>query len=75
MKKHLLVNLNEVMSTVSSFENNPYSECMVVNPHKLTNEANEFLYNYRRWGGIYLDAIKNVDGVYLYYYRKKRDRI
>lgn len=75
MKEHLLVNLNEIMSNVRSFENNPYLECMVVNPHKLTNAANEFLYHYRRWGGIYLDAIKDVDGVFLYYYRKKRCKI
>lgn len=75
MKKHLLVNLEEVQSNVRSFEHNPYLECMVVNPHKLTNEANEFLYQYRRWGSIYLDCKKEVNGVVLYYYRKKRCKI
>lgn len=71
MKKHLLVNLQEIMSNVRSFEHNPWLECMVINPHKLTNDANEFLYHYRRWGGIYLAEVKEVEGVCLYYYKKK----
>ena len=75
MKKQLLVNLEEIKSFVRSFEYNPYQEFMVIEPHLLTNEANEFLYYYRKWGGIYLDCTKLVDGVMLYYYRKKRAKI
>ena len=75
MKKHQLVNLEEIKSEVRRFVHNPWSDYMAVNPHYLTNDANEFLYHYRRWGDIYLDCTKMVDGVMLYYYRKKRNRI
>lgn len=71
MKEHLLVNLNELQHQVRAFVSNPYLQYMVVNPHYLTNEANQYLYYYRRWGQIRLDHTKMVDGVMLYYYKKE----
>lgn len=67
-----LINLNEIECNVRSFEHNPWAEYMVINPHMLTEPANEFLYHYRKWGGIYLDHTKMVDETMLYFYRKKR---
>lgn len=45
---------------------------MVINPHKLTHDANEWLYYFIKISStIELAYKKEVDGVVLYYYKKK----
>lgn len=70
-----LLNLEDIKSNVNSFERAPWVEYMVVNPHMLTEPANEFLYYYRKWGGIYLSHTKMTEGTMLYFYKKKGMKI
>lgn len=70
-----LINLEEIKYNVNTFERAPWVEYMVINPHMLTEPANEFLYHYRRWGGISLDHTKMIDGTMLYFYKKKGSKV
>lgn len=67
-----LINVKELRSAIHSFQYNTWMEYMVINPHKLTHDANEWLYYYRKYCKVIeLAYKKEVDGVVLYYYRKR----
>lgn len=67
-----LINLKEVKEAANKLQYNPWAGYMVINPHKLTHDANEWLYYYRKYCKVIeLAYKKEVEGVVLYYYRKR----
>lgn len=67
-----LINLKEVKEAADKLQCNPWMGYMVINPHKLTHDANEWLYYYRKYCTcIELAYKKEVDDTVLYFYKKK----
>lgn len=76
---HALYNILEKTGLANKeFFQRRYDECsffgtLVVNPLKLTNEANELLHWYKKQNYLKLIKTEKISSGLLYYYKKVRD--